>query len=65
MLASRIVVGLLQGWQVPGGQGTVSAVPAGPRVRRGPCGTVTVDRIEFEAPFGLLGRLVEGLVLAC
>lgn len=29
-----------------------------------PAGTVMVDRIEFEAPFGPLGRLVEKLVLA-
>ena len=27
-------------------------------------GTVMIDRIEFEAPFGPLGRLVEKLVLA-
>ncbi len=27
-------------------------------------GTRMVDRIEFEAPFGLMGRLVERLVLA-
>jgi ligand-binding SRPBCC domain-containing protein len=27
-------------------------------------GTVMVDRIEFEAPFGPIGRLVEKLVLA-
>ncbi|MDQ0923603.1 ligand-binding SRPBCC domain-containing protein [Pseudarthrobacter sp. W1I19] len=27
-------------------------------------GTMMVDRIEFSAPFGLLGRLVEKLVLA-
>lgn len=27
-------------------------------------GTVMVDRIEFSAPFGLLGRLVEKMVLA-
>lgn len=26
-------------------------------------GTTMIDRIEFEAPFGLLGRLVEKLVL--
>ena len=29
-----------------------------------PADTVMVDRIEFEAPFGPLGRLVEKLVLA-
>lgn len=29
-----------------------------------PAGTVMVDRIEFEAPFGPLGRLMEKLVLA-
>ncbi|TLM74513.1 hypothetical protein [Pseudarthrobacter sp. NamB4] len=27
-------------------------------------GTTMVDRIEFAAPFGLIGRLVEKLVLA-
>ncbi|WP_343206243.1 hypothetical protein [Arthrobacter yangruifuii] len=27
-------------------------------------GTTMVDRIEFDAPFGILGRLVENLVLA-
>ncbi|MGW9404144.1 SRPBCC family protein [Arthrobacter sp. NPDC055585] len=27
-------------------------------------GTVMIDRIEFEAPFGVLGRAVEKLVLA-
>lgn len=32
--------------------------------REDPAGTVMVDRIEFEAPFGPLGRLVEKLVLA-
>lgn len=30
----------------------------------GPGGTTMVDRIEFAAPFGPLGRLVEKLVLA-
>ena len=30
-----------------------------------PAGTVMVDRIDFAAPFGLLGRLAEKLVLAC
>ncbi|MFE4544018.1 cyclase [Arthrobacter sp. NPDC056727] len=30
----------------------------------GPAGTVMVDRIEFTAPFGLLGRLAEKLFLA-
>jgi len=30
----------------------------------GPGGTVMVDRIEFTAPFGPLGRMVEKLVLA-
>ncbi|MCO1338855.1 cyclase [Kocuria polaris] len=30
----------------------------------GPDGTVMVDRIEFEAPFGPLGRVAEKLVLA-
>ena len=29
-----------------------------------PAGTVMVDRIEFAAPFGLLGRLAEKLFLA-
>ncbi|MGW9404174.1 SRPBCC family protein [Arthrobacter sp. NPDC055585] len=29
-----------------------------------PSGTVMVDRVEFEAPFGPLGQLVEKLVLA-
>ena len=29
-----------------------------------PAGTVMVDRIEFEAPFGAVGRAVEKLVLA-
>ena len=29
-----------------------------------PAGTVMVDRIDFAAPFGLLGRLAEKLVLA-
>lgn len=32
--------------------------------REDPAGTTMVDRIEFEAPFGLLGRLIERLVLA-
>ncbi|MCC9196949.1 hypothetical protein QNO08_07935 [Arthrobacter sp. zg-Y820] len=27
-------------------------------------GTTMVDRIEFEAPFGVVGQLVEKLVLA-
>ena len=29
-----------------------------------PAGSVMVDRIEFAAPFGIIGRLVERLVLA-
>ena len=32
--------------------------------RQDDAGTTMVDRIEFEAPFGLVGRLVERLVLA-
>lgn len=32
--------------------------------RADPAGTVMVDRIEFAAPFGLLGRLAEKLFLA-
>jgi ligand-binding SRPBCC domain-containing protein len=32
--------------------------------REDPAGTTMVDRIEFEAPFGLIGRLIERLVLA-
>jgi ligand-binding SRPBCC domain-containing protein len=31
---------------------------------QGTLGTTMVDRIEFEAPFGPIGRLVEKLVLA-
>ncbi|MDQ0618939.1 SRPBCC family protein [Arthrobacter globiformis] len=30
----------------------------------GPAGTVMVDRIDFAAPFGLLGRLAEKFLLA-
>jgi ligand-binding SRPBCC domain-containing protein len=32
--------------------------------RQDPAGTTMVDRIEFAAPFGPLGRLIEKLVLA-
>jgi len=32
--------------------------------RQDPAGTTMVDRIEFEAPFGAIGRLAEKLVLA-
>jgi ligand-binding SRPBCC domain-containing protein len=32
--------------------------------RQDPAGTTMLDRIEFEAPFGPIGRLVEKLVLA-
>ena len=32
--------------------------------REDAAGTTMVDRIEFEAPFGFLGRLIERLVLA-
>ena len=32
--------------------------------REDAAGTTMVDRIEFEAPFGLMGRLIERLVLA-
>ena len=31
---------------------------------QGPAGTTMVDRIEFQAPFGVVGRAVEKLVLA-
>ena len=32
--------------------------------REDPAGTTMVDRIEFEAPFGLVGRVIERLILA-
>ncbi|MDQ0689974.1 SRPBCC family protein [Arthrobacter sp. W4I7] len=30
-----------------------------------PAGSIMTDRVEFTAPFGLLGRLAERLVLGC